>query len=62
MGGRVKGGLLGEAPRVERMLIGGPAPAIDTRRLWSTVIDRWWGLDARRVFGGRYEALDLLRA
>jgi len=63
MGGRVRGGLYGEAPRVLRMHpIGGPAPVIDTRRLWTTVIDRWWNGDASSVFSGRFEPIDLLRA
>lgn len=63
MGGRVKGGLLGAAPAVVNMHpIGGPAPVIDTRALWSTVVERWWGGDASKVFGRRYAPLDLLRA
>jgi uncharacterized protein (DUF1501 family) len=64
LGGRVKGGLVGEAPRVRAMFprIGGPAPVIDTRRLWATVIDRWWGGDSARVFSARHAPLDLLRA
>ena len=63
MGGRVKGGLIGEAPRVERVhMVGGPAPAIDTRRLWTTVVQRWWNADASGVFARRFDPLDLLRA
>ena len=62
MGGRVKGGLYGEAPPVEDLHpIGGPAPAIDTRRLWSTVARDWWGVDPREVFPGRHAPLELLR-
>ncbi len=62
LGGRVKGGLLGEAPRFERMYpIGGPAPALDTRRLWTTVIERWWEADASGVFTRRHAPLDLVR-
>ena len=62
MGGRVRGGLLGEAPRVVSMHpIGGPAPVIDTRRLWNTVVRRWWGLDGGGVFDSRHAPLDLLR-
>lgn len=62
MGGRVKGGLHGEAPRVQRLHpIGGPDPTIDTRRLWTTVAERWWGGDATGVFNRRYAPLDLLR-
>ena len=63
MGGRVKGGLVGEAPRVERVhMVGGPAPTIDTRRLWTTVVERWWGADASGVFARRFPPLDLLKA
>jgi uncharacterized protein (DUF1501 family) len=63
MGGRVRGGLHGEAPKVERLYpIGGPAPAIDTRRLWTTVVGEWWGLPTDGLFTRRYRALELLRA
>jgi uncharacterized protein (DUF1501 family) len=63
LGGHVKGGLVGSAPKVERVFqVGGPAPTIDTRRLWTTVAERWWGIDAANVFGQRYAALDLLRS
>jgi len=63
LGGRVKGGLLGEAPRVQRMHgIGGPDPVIDTRALWTTVVERWWDTDAAGLFGRRHAPLDLLRA
>ncbi|HET9580459.1 MAG TPA: DUF1501 domain-containing protein [Gemmatimonadales bacterium] len=63
MGGRVRGGLHGEAPKVQRLYpIGGVAPAIDTRRVWATVVERWWGGRGESVFGPGYRPLDLLRA
>ena len=63
LGGRVKGGLYGEAPLViDVHAIGGPAPVIDTRSLWSTVVERWWNASADGLFARRYRALDLLRA
>jgi uncharacterized protein (DUF1501 family) len=63
MGGRVNGGLLGEAPPVINIHeIGGPAPVIDTRRLWATVVERWWGGDSQGLFARRYAPLDLIRA
>ena len=62
MGGRVKGGLYGEAPPVERLYpIGGPAPVIDTRRVWTTVAQRWWNADASGLFPQRHAPLDFLR-
>ena len=63
LGGRVKGGLYGEPPPVQDLHpIGGPAPVIDTRRLWTTVATDWWGADAAGIFGRRFEALPLLRS
>jgi len=63
LGGRVKGGLIGEAPPVIRVHnIGGPPPVIDTRSLWTTVIEQWWGGNADGVFPRRYKPLDLLQA
>jgi uncharacterized protein (DUF1501 family) len=63
MGGRVKGGLFGEPPPVERVhQVGGPAPSVDARRLWTSVVERWWGGDASRLFARRYAPLDLLKA
>jgi uncharacterized protein (DUF1501 family) len=63
MGGRVKGGLFGEPPAlVDVHWIGGPAPVIDTRRLWTTVVERWWETDSAGLFSGRHRPLDLLRA
>ncbi|MBL0141278.1 MAG: DUF1501 domain-containing protein [Betaproteobacteria bacterium] len=55
LGGRVKGGLLGEAPpMVDVFQVGGPEPVIDTRRLWTTVVERWWGADASGLFTRRH--------
>jgi uncharacterized protein (DUF1501 family) len=63
MGGRVIGGLHGEAPAVARLYpIGGVAPAVDTRRLWTTVIEKWWDAPAEGVFNRRHRPLDLIRA
>jgi uncharacterized protein (DUF1501 family) len=63
MGGRVNGGLHGEPSPVVRVhRVGGPAPTTDTRRLWSTVVERWWGRDASRLFARPFRALELLRA
>jgi uncharacterized protein (DUF1501 family) len=63
MGGRVKGGLYGEAPPVIRLHpIGGPAPVIDSRRVWTTVAERWWQADASGLFSQRHAALDLLKS
>jgi uncharacterized protein (DUF1501 family) len=61
LGGRVRGGLYGAPPTVQKIWhIGGPAPAVDTRSLWSTIA-REWGVAPSGVFAGAYPTLPLLR-
>ena len=63
LGGRVKGGLVGEAPKVIKVFnIGGPEPGIDTRRLWTTVVEKWWQTSADGLFTRKHAPLDILRA
>lgn len=60
MGGRVKGGLYGQAPAfVRNFSIGGVPPVVDYRELFTSVIQDWWGLPADSVFAGRHKALRL---
>ncbi len=62
MGGKVRGGLYGQAPQLDRLDGNGNlAHAIDFRSLYASVIDRWWGGNSAVVLGGRFETLDLLR-
>lgn len=63
MGGRVRGGLYGAPQPVEKLWpIGGPAPAVDARSLWSTLASHCWGARPRDVFARAYPILPLLRA
>jgi uncharacterized protein (DUF1501 family) len=63
LGGRVRGGLLGQRPPVLRNhSIGGPPPVIDYRELFSAVIERHWQRSATNVFERRHTALALLRS
>ncbi|HEX9389834.1 MAG TPA: DUF1501 domain-containing protein [Usitatibacteraceae bacterium] len=63
MGGKVRGGLYGQAPQLDRLDGNGNlAYAVDFRNLYATVIDRWWGGNSTAVLGGRFDALDLLKA
>ena len=63
MGGRVKGGLYGEATKVVYLgQIGGPPPAIDTREVWTAAVSRWWGADSSGLFSRSHRPLDFLKA
>ncbi len=61
-GGRVKGGLYGEAPALGNLDGNGNLPfAVDFRSLYATIINPWWGLDASRILNGKFPPLDLLK-
>lgn len=62
-GGRVKGGLAGQGPVLERLDGGGNLdPSVDFRSLYATVLERWWGMDSQPVLAGRFAPLDLIKA
>ena len=61
MGGRVKGGLYGAAPALDRLDGNGNLPfAVDFRSYYATFLDRWWEIRSGDVLGGRFEPLPFL--
>jgi uncharacterized protein (DUF1501 family) len=55
-GGRVQGGFYGAMPDLSKLDGGGNvAHALDFRAVYATVLERWWGIDARTPLRGRYE-------
>jgi uncharacterized protein (DUF1501 family) len=61
LGGRVKGGLHGEAPLLDRLDGNGNLPfAVDFRDIYATVIERWWGASASSVLRGRFAMIPFL--
>ena len=58
-GGRLRGGLVGSHPRLDRLVEGAPESHTDFRRVYATMLDRWLGLDSVAVLGQRHEPLDL---
>jgi uncharacterized protein (DUF1501 family) len=61
-GGRVKGGLYGEAPRLAELDGGNLRHGVDFRGLYATALERWWGVSSARALGGRFAPLEVLRA
>ncbi len=62
LGGRVKGGLYGQAPQLDRLDgAGNLTSAVDFRSLYATVLQRWWGASAHAVLGGHFDPLDVLK-
>ena len=62
-GGRVRGGMYGAAPELNRLDGNGNlAFAVDFRSLYATVIDKWWSGDAAKVLGARHTSIDFIRS
>ncbi len=62
LGGRVRGGLYGAPPALDRLDGNGNLPfALDFRSLYATALARWWGIDAAPILNGRFEALPIIR-
>jgi uncharacterized protein (DUF1501 family) len=62
-GGRVRGGLYGMPPALDRLDGNGNLLfAVDFRELYATVLERWWGVDATRPLKGKFRPLDVLSA
>lgn len=63
LGGRVRGGLHGAPPALDRLDGNGNLPfAVDFRSLYATALERWWGIDSAGILGGRFGTLDILKA
>jgi uncharacterized protein (DUF1501 family) len=59
-GGRVRGGLYGQAPQLDRLQNGNLVYAVDFHSLYATALERWWGVPSAQALGGRYAPLDVL--
>ncbi|MDA1129670.1 MAG: DUF1501 domain-containing protein [Chloroflexi bacterium] len=62
IGRPVNGGMLGQYPSLkeEHQLDGDLRFQVDFRSVYSTIVERWLGLDAKPVIGGSYEHLDFV--
>ena len=61
MGGKVRGGLYGAAPNLDRLDGNGNLPfAVDFRSYYATVLEKWWAMDSREALRGRFPLLEIL--
>ncbi len=61
LGGRVKGGLYGQRPALDRLDGNGNLPfAVDFRDIYATVLERWWGVNSTTALRGRFAAVEFL--
>lgn len=62
LGGRVKGGLYGQRPALDRLDGNGNLPfAVDFRDIYATLLERWWAANAMAVLRGRFTPLDFVK-
>ena len=57
LGGSIRGGLFGQTPSLSHLEGGNLIHSVDFRRLYATLIERWWGVDSKPVLGGRFAPL-----
>ena len=61
-GGKVIGGVYGQAPQLNRLDGNGNLPfAVDFRSMYATVIGKWWGLDSDKILQGKFAPLDFVK-
>ena len=63
IGDHIKGGIYGEYPSLEAGKLedgGNLQHNVDFRSPYTTLLDRWMGLDAKAIVGGNFEALNFI--
>lgn len=60
IGSKVKGGLSGSYPSLEKLGDGDLIHSVDFRSVYATVLDKWLGCPAEKLLGGKFASLDLL--
>ncbi len=61
LGQPVKPGLHGAYPDLTRLEDGDPIHAVDFRRVYATLLDRWLGVPHRDVLGAAFEPMSVLK-
>ncbi|MFO0808841.1 MAG: DUF1501 domain-containing protein [Gemmataceae bacterium] len=60
-GGKVKAGVVGDHPSLSKLESGNLKHAIDFRRVYAAILDKWLGVDSAAVLGQRYEAVEVFK-
>ncbi|MFQ5462965.1 MAG: DUF1501 domain-containing protein [Phycisphaerae bacterium] len=61
LGGKVKGGVHGPLPHLDRLTDGDLAFGIDFRTVYATVLRDWLAVDPNPILGGKWASLPLLK-
>ncbi len=61
VGGKVRGGLIGQHPRLDDLESNGQRAHTDFRRVYATLLDEWLKIDSRPVLGSRFSPVAFLK-
>lgn len=59
-GSKVKGGLAGSYPSLEKLGDGDLIHSVDFRSVYATLLDKWLGCPAEKLLGAKYDSLELI--
>ncbi len=62
VGGKVKGGLVGAHPSLEKLEIGNLKHHTDFRQVYAPILDKWLGVASKEVLGGEYKAVEVFKS
>lgn len=62
VGARVKGGIVGDYPSLEKLGDGDLIFHTDFRQVYTSLLDDWLGCPAKKTLGGEFSKLDVMRA
>ena len=62
VGGKLKAGVIGGHPDLEKLEDGNLKHLIDFRQVYATVLDQWLGIDSAKLLGEQYKKLELFKA
>ncbi len=59
VGGKLKAGVIGEHPDLEKLSDGNLVHAIDFRQVYASVLEQWLGIDSSKLLGEKFKTLKL---
>ena len=62
LGGKVKGGVVGAHPSLEKLAMGNLQHHTDFRSVYAAVLDGWLGVPSKDVLGATFKSVDVLKS
>ncbi len=62
VGGKVKGGIVGVHPSLDKLEIGNLKHHTDFRQVYAPILDKWLGVPSKGILGSDYKAIDVFKS